>query len=57
MKSPRILVTDKAINSMADLVPLLEQLVKTKESLVIFADDVSGEALSSLVVNKLRYIA
>jgi len=54
MTNPRLLVTDKKISSVQDLIPLLEQLVKTKESLFIVAEDVTGEALSALVVNKLR---
>jgi chaperonin GroEL len=52
--NPRVLVTDKKIQSIQDLLPILEQLVKTKEALFIVADDITGEALSTLVVNKLR---
>jgi chaperonin GroEL len=54
MVNPRVLVTDKSIRAVAELIPLLEQLVKSKEPLFIVADDVAGEALSALVVNKLR---
>lgn len=54
MVNPRVLVTDKQIKAVSDLIPLLEQMVKTKEPLFIVAEDVAGEALSALVVNKLR---
>lgn len=54
MQSPRVLVTDKRIASVNDLIPILEQLVRTKEPLFVVAEDVTGEALSALVVNKLR---
>lgn len=52
--NPRILVTDAKIDNVNEIVPLLEQLVKSKESLLIVAEDVTGEALSALVVNKMR---
>ena len=54
MQSPRVLVTDAKIDNVNEIVPLLEQLVKTKEPVFIVAEDVSGEALSALVVNKMR---
>jgi len=52
--NPRILVTDAKIDNVNEIVPLLEQLVKTKEPVLIVAEDVTGEALSALVVNKMR---
>ena len=52
--NPRILVTDAKIDNVNEVVPLLEQLVKSKEPVFIVAEDVTGEALSALVVNKMR---
>ncbi|MDE7243686.1 MAG: chaperonin GroEL [Oscillospiraceae bacterium] len=49
-----ILVTDKKISVIADILPLLEQLVQSGKKLVIIAEDVEGEALSTLLVNRLR---
>ena len=51
---PYILITDKKISSVQDLLPLLEQIVQSGKRLVIIAEDVEGEALSTLILNKLR---
>src|SRR3990167_10291676 len=54
IESPYILITDKKISAVSDLLPFLEKFVKVSKSLVIIADDVDGEALATLVVNKIR---
>lgn len=53
-ENPYILITDKKISSITEILPILEQIVKTGEKLVIIADDVEGEALATLILNKLR---
>ena len=54
VENPYILVTDSKISNMQDMLPLLENLMKVSKDLVIICDDVDGEALATLVVNKLR---
>jgi chaperonin GroEL len=54
VEDPYILLTDSKISNMQDLLPMLEGFVKVSKNLVIIADDVDGEALATLVVNKLR---
>ncbi|MCI2057772.1 MAG: chaperonin GroEL [Oscillibacter sp.] len=54
MDDPYILITDKKISVIADILPLLEQLVQAGKKLLIIAEDVEGEALSTLIVNRLR---
>lgn len=52
--SPFILITDKKISALNDMLPFLESLVKVTKNLVIIADDIDGEALATLVLNKLK---
>lgn len=54
MENPYILITDKKISNIQDILPVLEKLVESGESLLIIADDIEGEALTTLIVNKLR---
>jgi len=54
LDNPLILLTDKKISSMKELLPLLEQTVQMSKPVLIVADDIEGEALTTLVINKLR---
>lgn len=54
LENPYILLTDKKITSMKDILPLLESTMKSGKPLLIIAEDIEGEALTTLVVNKLR---
>ncbi len=54
IENPHILITDQKISAVSDLLPFLEKFVKVSKSLVIIAEDIEGEALATLVVNKLR---
>ena len=54
MDDPDVLITDRKISSVADILPVLEQVVKQGKQIVIIAEDLDGEALATIVVNKLR---
>ncbi|MDP9237508.1 MAG: chaperonin GroEL [Chloroflexota bacterium] len=54
LDEPYILITDKKISAVTDILPLLERLLQVSKNLLIIADDIEGEALATLAVNKLR---
>ncbi len=54
MDNPKVLITDKKISSVQEILPILQSIASTGQSLLIIADDIEGDALSTLVVNKLR---
>ena len=56
LQSPYVLITDKRLNSVKELLPVLESVSQQSKSLLIIADDIDGEALSTMVVNKMRGI-
>ena len=54
LDNPYIFITDKKISNIQDILPILEQIVQAGSELLIIAEDIEGEALTTLIINKLR---
>ena len=55
IEDPLILITDKKISAVADVLPVLEKILKVSKNIVVIAEDIEGEALATLVINNEGY--